>query len=85
MNKGTRSNLSAAMQRVSAPHGGKRASPAPSPDPEGTADEAKRKKLTVYLDPSVYRKLRQLAFDRDSNMNEIVGGLIAGELRGARS
>ena len=72
----TRSDLSTAMQRVSAPRGGAAARVAPSAT-------AERKKLTIYLDATMHRGLRQLAVDRDSNINTIVVALIADELRGA--
>ncbi len=78
MSKEARSDLSKAMQRVSAPRGGSAARVAPAP-------AAEKKKLTIYLDPVMHRGLRQLAVDRDSNINAIVVALIAGELRGVPS
>jgi hypothetical protein len=78
MNKPSQSDLSAAMQRVSAPHGGKRAAPVTA-----AAEAAEKKKLTIYVNTAMHRGLRQLAVDRDSNINTIVVGLIEGELRGS--
>jgi hypothetical protein len=60
------------MQRVSA-RGGAAARSSPV-----AAEE--KKKLTIYLDAAMHRGLRQLAVDRDSNINAIVVKLIANEL-----
>jgi hypothetical protein len=73
MSKGARSDLSAAMQRVSA-----RGEAAARSSPVAAAEE--KKKLTIYLDAAMHRGLRQLAVDRDSNINAIVVRLIAREL-----
>jgi hypothetical protein len=82
MSKAARSDLSEAMQRVSAPREAQR--PREAPTATAPTAAAEKKKLTIYLDAATHRGLRQLAVDRDSNINAIVGELIAGELKGAR-
>jgi hypothetical protein len=64
------------MQRVSE-RGGAAARSSPAAAPPAAED---KKKLTIYLDAAMHRGLRQLAVDRDSNINAIVVKLIAGEL-----
>jgi hypothetical protein len=72
MAKSKSSTLTEAMQKVSRPQAAARE--------EGTGGSEKRK-ITVYLDPPMHRALRQLAVNRDTSINAILIGLIAGELR----
>jgi DNA-binding MarR family transcriptional regulator len=70
MAKSKLSSLTEAMQKVSRPQLAER-----EENPNG------KRKITVYLDPPMHRALRHLAANRDTSINAILIGLIAGELR----
>ena len=70
MAKSRSSSLSEAMQKVSRPQ-----------TVEREEIPGEKRKITVYLDPPMHRALRHLAANRDTSINSILIGLIAGELR----
>lgn len=71
-NSKKKTSLSAALQRVASPHSPARSPQAPSLPPSRRG----KKPVTGFFDPSVSRHLKQLALEKNTTLQQLLGEAI---------